>query len=64
MEKGKKIKNPQTGLNIELPGKVVATIKIDQTMGNTPQDEISMATVVDGTIDASALDKYYITEKK
>lgn len=64
VEKGKKVKNPQTGLNIELPGKVVATIKIDQTMGNTPQDEISMASIVDGTIDALNLDKYYITEKK
>ena len=64
VEKGKKVKNPQTGLNIELPGKVVATIKVDQTMGNTPQDEISITSIVDGTIDASNLDEYYITEKK
>jgi curli biogenesis system outer membrane secretion channel CsgG len=64
VEKGKKVKNPQTGLNIELPGKVVASIKIDQTMGNTPQDEVSIATIVDGSIDTANLDKYYITEKK
>jgi len=64
IEKGKKVKNPQTGLNIELPGKVVATIKIDQTMGSTPQDEVSMATVADGAIDSANLEKYYITEKK
>ena len=64
VEKGKKVKNPQTGLNIELPGKVVATIKIDQTMGNTPQDEVSVASIVDGAIDVANLDKYYITEKK
>jgi curli biogenesis system outer membrane secretion channel CsgG len=64
VEKGKKVKNPQTGLNIELPGKVVASIKIDQTMGNTPQDEVSIASIVDGSIDTANLDKYYITEKK
>jgi len=64
IEKGKKVKNPQTGLNIDLPGKVVATIKIDQTMGSTPQDEVSLASIIDGTIDAANLDKYYITEKK
>ena len=64
VEKGKKVKNPQTGLNIELPGKVVASIKVDQTMGNTPQDEVSIASIVDGSIDISNLDKYYITEKK
>lgn len=63
-EKGKKVKNPQTGLNIELPGKVVASIKIDQTIGSTPQDEVSIASIVDGSIDNENLDKYYITEKK
>ena len=64
VEKGKMVKNTQTGINIELPGKVVATIKVDQTMGNTPQDEISMATITDGSIDTTALDKYYVSEKK
>ena len=63
-ERGKKVKNPQTGLNIELPGKVVATVKIDQTMGDTPEDEVSMASLTDGAIDVTSLDKYFITEKK
>lgn len=64
IEKGKKVKNPQTGLFIELPGKPVANIRIDQTMGSTIQDEISLASLVDGSIDSGSLDKYYITEKK
>lgn len=63
MEKGKMVKNPQTGLNIELPGKTAGTVRIDQTMGSTPEDEISIASLVDGTIDAASLDKYYIVEK-
>ena len=62
MEKGKKVKNPQTGLMIELPGKVVGKIKIDQTLGDTPQDEVVMASLVEGTVDANSLDKYYVTE--
>ena len=62
MEKGKKVKNPQTGLMIELPGKVVGKIKIDQTLGDTPQDEVAMASLVEGTVDANSLDKYYVTE--
>ena len=64
LQKGKMVKNPQTGLMIELPGKVVASIKIDSTMGSMPQDEISMASLLDGQIDLSALDQYYIVEKK
>ena len=62
MEKGKKVKNPQTGLMIELPAKVVGKIKIDQTLGDTPQDEVAMASLVEGTVDANSLDKYYVTE--
>jgi curli biogenesis system outer membrane secretion channel CsgG len=64
MEKGKKVKNPQTGLFIELPGKQVGSLKVDQVMGNTPQDEISLTTLLEGKIDAAQLDKYYITEIK
>ena len=62
MLKGKQVKNPQTGLMIELPGKVVGKIKIEQTLGDTPQDEVAIASLLEGTIDADSLDKYYITE--
>lgn len=64
VKKGKSVKNPQTGFMINLPGKVVATLKITQTLGDTPQDEVSLASVIDGSIDINSLDKYYITEKK
>jgi len=64
MQKGRTVKNPQTGMNIELPGKLVGSLKVDMTVGSTIQDEISMATLIDGTVDTNALDQYYIVEKK
>lgn len=64
IEKGKKVKNPQTGIAIELPGKIAGKIKISQVMGNTPQDEVSLAELIEGNIDTQSLDKYYITENK
>lgn len=64
IQKGKKVKNPQTGIMIELPGKPVGKIKIDQVLGSTPQDEVSLAEMTEGSIDTTALDKYYITELK
>lgn len=64
VQKGKSVKNPQTGLLIELPGKVVATIKVIQTLGDTPESEVSMASLMDGSIDTAQLEKYYITQKK
>ncbi|MBP1630085.1 MAG: hypothetical protein H6Q15_978 [Bacteroidetes bacterium] len=63
-ENGKKVKNPQTGIEIELPGKKIARIKVEQTIGTNINDEISIVTFVDGNIDVTKLDKYYITEIK
>ena len=49
-KEGKKVKNPQTNMIITLPGKKIATLKIEATLGNTPETEVSMASVVDGDI--------------
>lgn len=64
VERGRSVKNPQTGLTIELPGKPVGKITIVQTLGNTIQDEISLATLTEGTISEEKLASYYITEVK
>ncbi len=61
---GKKVKNPQTGIIIELPGKVVGKIKIDMTLGDTPESEISMASIVEGNLDMQNLSVYRIVENK
>jgi len=62
VERGRKVKNPQTGMMVELPGKYVGKIRISQTFGNNIVDELSMAAIVEGTIDNENLDLYYITE--
>ena len=64
VERGKKVKNPQTGMMIELPGKNVAKIRIIQTIGSTIADELSLAMMVEGTVDAEHPENYYITEIK
>lgn len=61
---GKKVKNPQTGMFIELPGKVVGKITIDITLGDTPQSEVSMASIIEGELDMNNLSKYRIIENK
>lgn len=62
MQEGKKVKNPQTGMTIELPGKKVATLKVVSTGGDTPEAEFSVVEVTPrDAIDASDLSKYYIT---
>ena len=61
-EKGKSVKNPQTGMMIELPGKIVAKVKIDFVGGENPQNEFSMVSFTEGTIDKKNLNNYLIKE--
>ena len=43
--RGKKVKNPQTGVLIELPGKQVGTVTVTATAGDTPETEYSVVEV-------------------
>lgn len=61
--KGKIVKNPQTGLNIELPGTKIGTITILQSMGETPESEISICSYEGETINVEELINYYISDK-
>jgi curli biogenesis system outer membrane secretion channel CsgG len=60
--KGRKIKNPQTGMFIELPGKRVGEITIDYSGGASPESEFSIVSFVEGDIDKNSLGKYYIKQ--
>jgi len=64
VEKGKSVKNPQTGMMLELPGKKVGKIKIDFVGGDTPVSEFSTVSFVEGSIDKNSLSSYYIKEDK
>jgi Uncharacterized protein involved in formation of curli polymers len=64
VEKGKKVKNPQTGIMIELPGKIVGKVKIDFTGGDTPESEFSTVSFTEGGIDKQNLKNYFIREDK
>lgn len=64
MLQGKRVKNPQTGVMIELPGKRVASVTVEATLGDTPLTEFSIVSVAGGTLDAEQLSKYYVQEIK
>lgn len=63
--KGKRVKNPQTGIMIELPGKKIGTATILSTGGDTPETEYSFVSLSEGTnIENNNLGNYYIKEIK
>ena len=61
-EKGKSVKNPQTGMMIELPGKIVAKIKVDICSGENSQNEYSFVSITEGNIEKQNLTNYIIKE--
>ena len=62
--KGKSVKNPQTGILVELPGKQVGKVEVLMTGGDTPETEYSFVSLIEGEIDATKLDNYIIEEVK
>lgn len=63
-QKGKSVKNPQTGLVMELPGKTVGKIQVTFTGGETPETEFSLITFTEGEINTNQLSDYFIEEIK
>ena len=62
-EKGKMVTNPQTGIEIELPGKKIGIVTVLQSLGDTPETEISLCTYEGEIIDSNNLSNYYISDK-
>ena len=62
-ERGKQVKNPQTGMLVELPGKQVAKVKVLSVGGSSIFDEYSFVTLVEGSINSSDISKYEIQDE-
>lgn len=64
MKKGKSVKNPQTGMMIELPGKPVGNVTITSVLPNDiPENELSLVEYTGDKVDVENLSEYYIEEK-
>lgn len=61
--KGKVVNNPQTGANVELPGKLMGKITVTANYGDTPETEFSFASYEGETIDEEHLENYYLMEE-
>jgi len=62
-KKGRKVKNPQTGMEIELPGTLIGVVKVLTSIGDTPETEISFCSYSGDDIDEEHLDNYYILDE-
>ncbi|MBO6218105.1 MAG: hypothetical protein J6I53_12980 [Treponema sp.] len=62
-ERGKQVKNPQTGMMIELPGKQVAKVTVLMVGGTTVTDEYAIVDLTEGAINSGNLSNYVIQDK-
>ena len=61
---GEKIKSPQTGFDITLPGKEVAQIRIDSNFGDSEATEGSVVSLVSGAVQGFKLDQLVVRVKE
>lgn len=61
---GKKVKSPQTGFEITLPGKEVAQIRVDALFGDTEMSEGAATSVVGGSLQGFKIEELTVREKE
>ena len=65
VSKGRKVKNPQTGIMITLPGKKVGEVRVLSTGGDTPETEYSFVEISGTTgINSENMGDYIIEESE
>lgn len=57
---GKSIKNPQTGMMVELPGVKIATVQVVSQFGNNDTDEGSICQIIDGNLNGVNINETYV----
>lgn len=61
---GKKIKSPQTGFDITLPGREIAQLRIDANFGDTEVNEGSVGRIVSGSMQGFKLEQLVVRVKE
>lgn len=61
-EEGKKVRNPQSGFMITLPGREIARLKIESFFGTTETDQGSICSIVSGSLGGVSIEKAIVSE--
>jgi hypothetical protein len=64
MTLGERIKSPQTGFDITLPGQEVGQLRVESTFGDSEANEGSVASLTDGSVQGFRLDQLVVRTKE
>ena len=62
-QKGKRVLNPQTNMMIELPSRVIGTIKVHSSIGSDPINEVSMCSVLSGDLPKENYEGFFVRQQ-
>lgn len=62
--RGEKIKSPQTGFDVTLPGRRIATIQLQTSFGDSETNEGSVSTVTNGSLQGFAPDQLTVVYRE
>jgi curli biogenesis system outer membrane secretion channel CsgG len=62
--RGERVKSPQTGFTVTLPGQEVAKIKVESSFGDNETNEGSVATLVSGKLDGYKIETLTVVSKE
>jgi hypothetical protein len=61
---GEKVKSPQTGFEIVLPGKEIAEIRVESFFGDTEMSEGAVTSVIRGSLQGMKVDQLTVRAKE
>jgi curli biogenesis system outer membrane secretion channel CsgG len=64
MQAGQTVKSAQTGFEVMLPSKPVASLRVVSTFGDTETNEGSVCEIVSGVVDRAAAARLFVAESK
>jgi len=61
-QRGKRVLNPQTNITIELPSKLIGTIKVNSSVGTDPLNEVSLCSVLSGDLPKAKFEEFFVQQ--
>ena len=60
--RGKRVLNPQTNMMIELPSRLIGTIKVNSSIGTDPLNEVSTCSVLSGDLPRGNFEEVFVQQ--
>jgi curli biogenesis system outer membrane secretion channel CsgG len=61
-QRGRRVLNPQTSMMIELPSKLIGTIRVNSSVGTDPLNEVSTCSLLTGDLPRANFEEFFVQQ--